>query len=179
VWPFDDEAPGGPPAGWSVAAGSWTVEAGGTLLQDARSADPVFNVALAPDVSARDLTLTVQVQCVSGEVDQGGGVVWRARGPDDYYIARWNPLEHNLRVYTVEAGRRRQLDTAIVINDPEAPHALRVSMTGDRIRVSLDGEALLDVHDDTFPDAGAVGLWTKADARTRFGDLVVVEGGRG
>ena len=29
----------------------------------------------------------------------------------------------------------------------------------------------LDVKDDTFKDAGKIGLWTKADAQTYFADL--------
>ena len=31
------------------------------------------------------------------------------------------------------------------------------------------------MKDDTFKDAGKVGLWTKADAQTYFDDLVVKE----
>lgn len=45
-------------------------------------------------------------------IDQGGGVVWRARDSKNYYIARYNPLENNFRVYKVEAGRRVQLGTS-------------------------------------------------------------------
>ncbi len=31
----------------------------------------------------------------------------------------------------------------------------------------------LDVKDDAFPDAGRVGLWSKADARSQFDDLTL------
>ena len=33
------------------------------------------------------------------ERDQGGGSIWRAQDRDNYYIARWNRLEDNFRVY--------------------------------------------------------------------------------
>jgi hypothetical protein len=32
---------------------------------------------------------------------------------------------------------------------------------------------VIDAHDTTFPDAGKVGLWTKADSVTAFDDLTV------
>ena len=46
-------------------------------------------------------------------------------------------------------------------------------MKGDRITCYRVGKKLLEVQDETFADAGMVGLWTKADAVTRFDDLVV------
>ncbi len=46
-------------------------------------------------------------------------------------------------------------------------------MVGDHITCYLDGKKLLAVSDKTFEDFGMVGFWTKADAVTRFDDLVV------
>lgn len=46
-------------------------------------------------------------------------------------------------------------------------------MTGNHIQCLLDGRKYLDVKDDTFSDAGRVGLWTKADAQTQFDDFEV------
>ena len=51
---------------------------------------------------------------ISGKEDQGGGLIWRVKDKDDYYICRANPLEGNFRVYCVEEGRRRQLGKPIV-----------------------------------------------------------------
>lgn len=175
-WGFDEDALDGGPAGFTTPVGIWAVETADddrVLTQRDQGPDHAFNIALADGTSARDLDLWVQVQAVSGVIDQGGGVVWRAAGPDDYYIARWNPLERNFRVYTVKDGVRRQLDSALTDLDPDGWHLLRVTMRGDHIQCRLDGELLLDVRDDTFDAAGAVGLWTKADAITRFDDLVL------
>ena len=44
-------------------------------------------------------------------------------------------------------------------------------MTGDHLTCDLDGKTLLDVRDTTIQEAGMVGLWSKADARTKFDDL--------
>lgn len=43
----------------------------------------------------------------------------------------------------------------------------------DMIACYLDGKDLLRTKDSTCRDAGTFSLWTKADAATRFDDLVV------
>ncbi len=120
----------------------------------------------------KDVDVSVRLKAVVGELDQGGGVVWRARDKDNYYIARYNPLESNFRVYKVEKGKRTQFQSAGIPGDREW-HTLRVTMAGGRITCYLDGRKYLETDDRTFPDAGRIGLWTKADARSYFDDLTV------
>ena len=109
----------------------------------------------------------------AGVVDQGGGLIWRVKDHDNYYIARWNPLEDNFRVYYVKEGRRVQLDSANVKADPTKWHTIKIEQRGDAIACYLDEEKLLALKDKTFAEAGGVGLWTKADAATAFDDLVI------
>jgi hypothetical protein len=132
-----------------------------------------YNLLLAREVEVRDLELAVRLRADSGREDQGGGLVWRARDASNYYIARWNPLEDNLRVYKVEGGKRTMLASADVDADPAAFHTLRVTMLGSAITVALDGRELLRHADLTFPGPGRIGLWTKADAAVTFDDLEV------
>ena len=42
---------------------------------------------------------------MKGKLDQGGGLVWRYKDANNYYIARMNPLEDNFRVYKEVAGK--------------------------------------------------------------------------
>lgn len=175
---FDEAQPGKLPEGWSAPVGDWQVETAegapsGTrvLVQRASNGSPIFNVALVDGSSHADVDIHVRLRARQGRIDQGGGVVWRAKDARNYYIARYNPLEDNLRVYTVKNGRRNQLQSADVRLNHDAWHTLRVKMVGDHIQCFLDGEKRLDVRDDTFADAGMVGLWTKADAVTEFDDL--------
>ena len=42
----------------------------------------------------------------------------------------------------------------------------------------MNGEKLLEYEDDTFPESGGVGLWTKADAVTYFDDFTVTPSGK-
>jgi hypothetical protein len=134
----------------------------------------VYNVALVEGTRFGDLELRVMLKAVAGEIDRGGGLVWRAKDARNYYIARYNPLEANFRVYKVVDGVREQLGTAEAAV-PDGWRALRVRMKGDDIECELDGSVRLHARDATFRDAGAIGFWTKADARTRFDDLVARE----
>src|SRR4051812_45839781 len=47
-----------------------------------------------------------QVQALSGKEDQAGGVIWRARDVNNYYVARANALEDNVTIYHTVNGRR-------------------------------------------------------------------------
>ena len=165
------------PDTWTVAEGMWKVtdspDLGPRIFQDAQHENHVFNVILAPETfRARDVRIQVTVDAVTGDLDQGGGPVWRARDAANYYIARWNPLEDNLRVYKVVEGVRTEL-AGIDMKVTAAPHVLSIEMRGDLIRAGLDGTSSVEVQDATFGEPGRIGLWTKSDARTGFSGLEV------
>jgi len=186
-WNFDDVAPGALPAGFTIDAtrrvgplATWDVAA----AADARSGRNVlslsypnhksydsFNLCWNPTIAFGDGVITVQVCARSGEEDQGGGVLWRARGPGDYYVVRLNPLESNLRLYHVRDGNRTMLASAECRAAVNEWHELRVEHRGTSIRCAVDGTQRIDVADATFAGAGGIGLWTKADAATDFDDL--------
>ena len=50
-------------------------------------------------------------------------------------------------------------------------HTLRVDFQGNRFTVSFDGKKVIEADDDTFSEAGKVGVWTKADSVTLFDDF--------
>jgi hypothetical protein len=127
------------------------------------------------DVKQADVELVVKMKAVSGENDQGGGLAWRISDGKNYYLARFNPLEHNLRVYKVIDGERKQLKSATV-QVTAGWHELRITMHGDTIRGYIDGRGYVTANDASFKSAGRVGLWTKSDAETRFDDLKIGEG---
>ena len=133
-----------------------------------------FNVLLSRKLKAKDLKLSVWVKAVKGREDQGGGPVWRAKDADNYYVVRWNPLEDNFRLYYVKGGHRRMLASARVKAPAHQWHEITVEHRGDLIKCYFDGKLLLEKRDRTFTEAGALGLWSKADAQTVF-DLLRVE----
>ena len=120
------------------------------------------------------MEVTVAFKSVEGEIDQGGGIVWRYQDADNYYIARMNPLEENYRFYKVVDGKRTQLATREGLSVPAGEwHTLEIEHEGNKIECELDGEDILEFEDDTFQEAGRVGLWTKADAQTYFDNFAV------
>jgi len=119
------------------------------------------------------LELETKIRAEEGKEDQGGGLVWRLQDANNYYITRWNPLEDNLRVYKVVAGRRIQLHSVTIKTDPKCWHELELKITGNRIKVAFDGKNLIDFTDDTFKKAGRIGFWAKADSILSFDDLEI------
>jgi hypothetical protein len=155
------------------AVGKWKVvkaEGRRVLAQEARNPDKVFNVALIRRPHARDLDLSVKLKAIAGKDDQGGGLIWRAKDKNNYYIARYNPLEDNFRVYKVDRGKRTMFKNADIPHTP-GWHTLRVTMRGTHIECFYDGKKYLECDDTTFPDTGMIGLWSKADAQSYFDDL--------
>ncbi len=175
VWNFESETPGQSAKGFATESGRWVVASDGpnrVLAQRAKNPDDTFNLVLVAGTSYRDVDLSVRLKAEAGEVDQGGGAVWRAKDAKNYYLARYNPLEDNFRVYKVENGKRTQLRSAKVPGDL-GWHTLRITMSGHRIACYLDGKKHLEAEDPTFAGEGRIGLWSKADAQSLFDDLTV------
>ena len=189
IWRFDDTAVGKLPECWKAEGtnqrgpvATWVVRADASapskrnvlaLTDTKESSGGTFNLCWTDRVKFKDGVIEVKVKRETGREDQGGGPIWRVQNKNNYYIARWNPLEDNFRLYYVKDGRRVQLDSARVKVDPAKWHTIRIDQKGDEIECYLDGKVLLKVQDRTFPAAGGVGLWTKADAATWFDDLIV------
>ncbi len=173
TWDFDNERTGTLPQGFAAAVGRWMIieyDGGKVLTQVARNPDQVFNVLLINDHDTQDVDLSVKLRPIAGQNDQGGGLIWRARDAGNYYVARFNPLENNFRVYTVVNGKRTLLQSAEAkLQGPWC--RLRVTMRGDHIVCFKDGVMLLELHDTTFSASGKTGLWSKSDAQTEFDDL--------
>jgi hypothetical protein len=162
----------GPGSVWKVVEDA-TAPGGKALAQtSAEGPQKLFNLCVSDKVKFRDLDASVKFKAVAGQIDQGGGLVWQYRDRNNYYLARMNPLEDNYRVYKVVGGKRTQLATAD-LTAAVGWHTLRVIHAGNHIVCQFDGKPFLDVKDDTFREAGKIGLWTKADAQTRFADLRV------
>ena len=176
-WAFESDSPGAIASGFTNVVGDWEVAKEGenrVLHQKAKNDDATFNVAFVESTSYKDVDLSVKLRAVAGDTDRGGGVIWRAKDKKNYYLCRYNPLEENFRVYKVADGIRTMFKGAKSPGDDKW-HFLRVTMVGSKITCYLDGQKLLEAEDATFPDAGMIGLWTKADAQSYFDDLTVTD----
>jgi hypothetical protein len=183
---FEGEVVGGPPAGFEFARtgggaeGKWVVRldksSPGNHVLVQESADPTdsrFPLAVVKDSAYKDVTLSVRAKPISGKVDQGFGLVWRYRDADNYYVTRCNADENNCRIYHVVAGKRVAFQNRDVKVATNVWHTLKLEAAGNHFVVWFDGTKILDATDDTFKDAGKVGLWTKADSVIAFDDLTI------
>lgn len=177
---FDDAKIGTPPADWSCGvtgrgAPKWMIEADASapskpnvLKQSGRG---TFPWCVKKSVSIADGFVEVKFKPLEGREDQAGGVVWRWKDSDNYYVARANALENNVSLYYTENGNRntiKYVDAPVAANQW---HILRIDFAGKRIKIALDGKTYIDVADDHVTSEGAVGVWTKADSVTAFDDF--------
>jgi hypothetical protein len=182
---FDDMKTGAPPPGWTATqtgsgSAKWSVEKDDSAPSQPnvlkQSGVATFPVCIKNDTNLKDGFVEVKFKPVSGKEDQAGGVIWRTRDANNYYIFRANAAEGNAVLYKTVNGKRTPLDIVgrkggYGVKETVASgqwHTLRVEFAGNRFKAYFDGKHLFDVEDTTFTGAGKVGVWTKADSVTLF-----------
>jgi hypothetical protein len=184
---FDHELAGSLPTGWEAGVtgrGSpkWMVERDDSAPSPPnvlkQSGSGTFPWCVKTDTSIENGSVEVKFKAISGREDAAGGIVWRWKDRDNYYVARANALENNVSLYHTTNGRR---STIKYVNAPVSKnrwHTLKVEFAGTSIRVELDGQVYIEEQDDHIRGAGAVGVWTKADSVTAFDDFSYSSGTR-
>ncbi len=166
---------GGRPGHWVVVPAGGAMGGGNVLAQtDADGTDSRYPMAILNKPLLRDIRLTVRCAPISGQVDRACGIVFRYLDADNYYVARANALEDNIRLYRVRGGRREQIANWNGTVASGRWHELGADAVGDRIGISWDGRKVIDARDTTFPAAGKAGVWTKADSVTWFREIRVL-----
>jgi len=177
---FDQDQVGAAPAGWVCGVtgrGSpkWTVEADSTAPSKPnvlkQSSSGTFPWCVKKGVALADGFVEVKFKPMQGSEDRAGGVMWRWKDGDNYYVARANALENNVSLYHTTRGRRQTIKYVDAPVQADQWHTLHVEFTAKHIKVSLDGKQYIDVEDSHIAGAGAVGVWTKADSITAFDDF--------
>jgi hypothetical protein len=177
---FDTTAPGALPEGWLsgvTGRGSprWSVEREPTAPSAPhvlkQSGSGTFPWCVKQDAALADGFVEVKFKPLSGREDQAGGVVWRWKDGDNYYVARANALENNVSLYYTEGGSRKTIQYVDAPVAANAWHTLRVEFVGRHIKVVLDGVTRIELDDARIAGPGAVGVWTKADSVTLFDDF--------
>jgi len=182
---FDNDTPGQPtrdfefglagdggPGRWQVVADK-SANGGKALAQlSTNTAANRFLVAIYNPTVFANGEITTRCRPVGGKVDQACGVIVRAADPRNYYIARANALEDNVRFYRVRNGARQQLATDDTVKVASGQwHTLTLRVAGDRYTVIFNGKTLHTTTDTTAeprPAEGRAGLWVKSDSVTHF-----------
>jgi len=186
---FDDVKTDQLPAGWKVEAtnkkgplATWkviedtTAPSGNKVLamvSPNHDFGGTFNLCWTNDIEFLNGEISVKFKANTGEEDEGGGVIWRAKDKGNYYISRFNPLENNFRIYYIKDEARKILASARVKLPAKKWYELKIVQNGKHITGYLNGNKYLEVDDDMFMNSGGVGLWTKADAVTSFDNFEV------
>src|SRR5947199_3134979 len=177
---FDDRKAGVPPPCWTAAqTGSgnakWMVEKDDSAPSKPnvlkQSGQATFPVCIKNDTSLKDGFVKVKFKPVAGKEDQAGGVIWRVQDANNYYISRANALEDNVTIYHTINGKRvafKNINTKVTSG---VWHTLRGNFAGNKFTVTFDGNKVIEATDESFANAGKVGVWTKADSVTLFDDF--------
>src|SRR5713101_5760890 len=170
---FDNLNTGAPPPGWTATktgsgAPKWTIEKDDTAPSKPnvlkQSGQATYPICLKDDTNLKDGFVEVKFKPISGKEDQAGGLIWRARDANNYYVARANALENNVTIYhTIKARRTEKKRTKMKVASNQW-HTLRVDFQANHFTVTLDGKKAIEWDDATFKDAGKLGVWTKADS---------------
>lgn len=189
AWTFEELPAGRPPAGFLFAgspkdqSGQWSIVRDGTnsVLGQLRQGQSGVQLAVVEGSSFADLVLSVRVRLLEGA--RSAGVVWHYRDADNYFLARLDLREQDVRIYRVVAGQRTRLEEEDGLElQAGSWNVLKVEHRGTRMRLLINGVPVADARDRTGREGGAVGLWT-SDSVAWFDDLSVqpapAERGRG
>lgn len=189
---FDSGKAGSVPAGWTVASGAGTAPRWEVIRDPSAPSPPYVFAQMSRDsahgrcplaiwnkLDFRDGDLSVKVKPVAGKEDRTGGIVWRYRDPENYYLLRANSLDNSIVLYKVEDGKRTPLASRGAPTSFGVKHdvpanqwsVLKVQFRGPLFSVYFNHRRLFEVQDSTFRSSGKVGLWTKADSVTYFDDF--------
>jgi hypothetical protein len=185
---FDSFKIGQAPPGWTIEnaprgkANGWEVRKDQTaptqpyVLAEVSANSPGSEspLAILNDLTARDADVSVRIKPISGREGLAGGVIWRYRDENNYYLARANAVENTVSVIKVENGRKIPIFAGVKHFIPTNSWSiLKVSVRGPRFQVFVDHRRVLEATDSTFSAAGRVGLWTLGDSTVYFDDFRV------
>ncbi|EEF62235.1 family 16 glycoside hydrolase [Pedosphaera parvula] len=177
---FDDIKPGKLPPHWlgtetGIGSAKWSVEKDDTAPSPhqvlKQSGEAEFPICIKQDTDIKNGFVEVKFKLVGGKEDQAGGVIWRCKDKDNYYVARANAKEDSVVIFHTIRGKREEFKTADVKVLPDKWHTLRVDFQDNRFLVSFNGQQVINVQDDSIKDSGKVGVWTKSDSVTLFDDF--------
>jgi hypothetical protein len=177
---FDNLKTGAPPPGWTAGqtgsgAAKWTIERDNTAPSPPnvlKQSGQAYGVCIKDDTSIKDGFVEVKFKPISGTSDRAGGLIWRAKDTENYYVTRANAVGGNISIYHTIKGQRVAFKSISMNVTSGEWHTLRVDFQGNQFAVTFDGKKVIEAVDDSFADAGKVGVFiTRADSVTLFDDF--------
>ncbi len=182
---FDTATLGKMPPGWSAAITNGGPTPKWQVLRDESAPTQPYVLALTSNdppnrsplaifdaMNVLNADISVRLKPLSGHGDQAGGLVFRYRDANNYYLARANALDNSVALYKVLNGKATPLCAGVRHDIPSnAWSILKVAVRGSRFQVYVNHRRVLQAEDDAFKSTGKVGVWTKGDSVTYFDDF--------
>jgi pyruvate,water dikinase len=143
-------------------------------LLDSIGAYFYFPLAIAKNSETGDGRIAVAILPEDGRIDRAGGLVFGLRNAANYFVFRINALENNAILFEYVNGKRTERASVDHPLQSDRWYRLAVEIEVRHVRCRLDDEAVID-YMASAPVRGYVGVWTKADSATWFGDIVVTD----
>jgi len=142
---------------------------------DSVKAYAYFPYAVAKDVDDfQNGEISMRFRLLGGLLDQCAGILFNVKPNGDYLTVRFNGKEDNLVLWTFKNGKRSFVkkgseDVHLKMGEW---HRMKIAVDGTSLRGYLDDKLLLEY---TLPEpvSGKVGLWSKTDSVSQFGDFAV------
>jgi hypothetical protein len=158
---------------WGLAQDDDAPSPPGVYRQDVRLAPGDAPRVLVSDLFFQDVSVSVRCRPDSGMIAEGCGLVFDARGSDDYFVVWAEALQGVVHLVHVRSGEESDVAEAPALVTPHVWHSMMVRTRGERVSVEWDGAQVLGAVDWTRA-GGKIGLATAADAITSFDDLDAV-----
>ena len=170
---------------WAVVKDTTAPTPPYVFTQVSKDADHTrFPVAILDKPVFQNGEISVRIKPVSGKSEKMGGLVWRFRDPNHYYVVRANAVTNEIALYRVEGGNWKPLRPKGAVPDVWAVRhtvpanswsILKVVFKGPVFSVYFNHRRLLQVEDKSYQGAGKVGLWSNAQSITYFDDFRVAQ----
>jgi hypothetical protein len=181
---FDSAALGQAPLGWTFPASDgsqpkWEIRRDQSattqpyVLARIAGADGAnIPLAIFNQTDLQNGEISVRFKPVSGEREQAGGLVFRYRDENNFYLVRADATHQFVCLIKVVNGHRIQVGEAVKRDLPRQEWSiLKVAAKGNRFQIYVDHRRMLRVDDNSLPAAGKAGLWAPTGAITYFDDF--------
>jgi hypothetical protein len=142
---------------------------------DSVKAYAYFPYAVAQSVDGfENGEISIRFRLLGGQLDQCAGILFNLKTNGDYLTVRFNGKEDNLVLWTFKSGKRsfvKRAEKKAHLNMGEW-HRMKIKVDGTQLTGYLDDEAILEYTLEA-PVSGKVGLWSKTDSVSQFGDYAV------
>jgi hypothetical protein len=163
---------GGPPV-WKVRVERYLLDGKG-LVETSGIAEPSrFPLCIADRPVAKNADVELPFVAHEGGSARVAGVVLRFADPQDFYVVEADALTGRVRLLSIINGQRREIasrDAAFTVGRAQT---LGVKAIDNHFEVSLDGSPLFEAANAGLNSPGRLGIWSRADSDTSFGDLFI------